>query len=253
MGGILDRYLNRKVLARWQRAGQQADSSSLSELRRQRDNARQLRAQLDRLIQRADARLTRPLIGSSQFPRPLGTDWSWRPDLWRGPLARQGLASAPRKAALDGQVTLFHDCDLAEIVLRQTRNRRDNDLAPYSLMAEVLEFNGSFLSLSIELPSDGATGLTGQHLMRIDTVIEAERPIAGFVRLNIQHGPNTEQVLRELDMSTDAVSVDFDLAHLELNERRIEKVWLDVIFNNPAMNRITLRDLTFCRHHRADM
>lgn len=253
MGGILDRYLNSKVLSRWRQAGQQADSAALPVLRRQRDSARQLRAQLDRLIQQADARLTRPLIGSSQFPRPLGTDWSWRPDLWRGPLARPGLASAPRKAVMDKQVTLFHDCDLAEIVLRQIRNRRDNDLAPYSLMAEVLEFNGSFLSLSIELPTEGATGLTGQHLMRVDTVIEAERPLAGFARLNIQHGPNTEQVLRELDVSALVISVDFDLAHLALNERRIEKVWLDVIFNNPAMNRITLRDLTFCRHHRADM
>ena len=253
MGRILDRFLNRKALSYWRQARQRADQATLPELRRQRDSARRLRVQLDSLIQKADGRLVRPLIGSSQFPRPLSTDWSWRPDFWSGPLAQPGIASAPRKAGIGGQVTLFHDCDLAENAVRQVRNRRDKDLAPFSLMIEVFAFQGSFMSLSIELPPAAGAGLTRQHLMRIGATIEAERPLAGFARLNIQHGPNTEQALRELDMTTTDVSVDFDLAHLSLNERRIEKVWLDLIFDNPVMNRITLRDLTFCRHHRADM
>lgn len=253
MGGILDRYLNRKVLSFWRRAAHVADHAPTPGLRRQRDAARRLRFQLDRFIQKADARLIRPEIGSSQFPTPVGTDWTWRPDLWRSPLPRPGVASASRKTAIDGQATLFHDCDLMEITARQIRNRRDNDLSPFSLVIEVLDFQGSFLSVSTELPLAGAQGLTRQHLMRVDAVLNAERPVAAFARLNIQHGPNTEQVLRELDASLPTVSMDFDLAHLSLNERRIEKVWLDLIFDNPAMNRIVVRDLTFCRHHRADM
>ncbi len=253
MNRILDRYLNGKVLARWQRASQLAGDAALPDLRVQRDNARKLNQVLNQLLRKADGRLTRPLIGSAQFPKPQGTDWSWRPDVWREPLDRPGLASAPRKAKMDGQVTLFHDCNLAEISLRQVRNRRDSDLAPFGLALEVFNFAGSFVSLSIELPADAAKDLTRQHLMRVDAAITAERPTEIYTRLNIQHGPNAEQVLRELDLPNRSSSVDFDLAHLQLNERRIEKLWLDVIIQNPAMNRFDLRDLTFCRHHRADL
>lgn len=253
MGKLLNRYVQRETLKRWRDAAQQADQMSLPELRRQRDEARQLRKHLDQLTQAADGRLVQPLIGSNQFPRPLGTDWSWRPYLWKRPSSQIGFASAARKTRMDAQVTLFHDCDRSEIAIRQVRNQRDKDLAPFSTAIEIFDFRGSFLSLSIELPADAAAGLTGQHLMRIDAVVECERPALVFARLNIQHGPNTEQVLRELDLSRPEAAVDFDLAHLHLNERRIEKLWLDLILEQPAMNKVVLRDLTFCRHHRADL
>ncbi len=253
MGRFLDRYIQRKALERWQRTVQQSDRLALPELRRQRDDARRLRGKLEQAIQKADGRLIQPLIGATQFPKPLGTDWSWRPDLWRTPLRRKGIASAPRRAQMDGQVILFHDCSQVEIGLQQIRNRRDKDLAPFSLAVEVFDFQGSFLSLSIDLPTDAASDLSRQHLMRVDTMVECERSTVVFARLNIQHGPNTEQVLRELDLSTPAVTVDFDLAHLNVNERRIEKLWLDLIIDQPAMNRVVFRDLTFCRYHRADL
>ncbi|NVO56268.1 hypothetical protein HW561_10755 [Rhodobacteraceae bacterium B1Z28] len=253
MGRILDRFIHRKVLGRWGKAAQQAADAPQSQLRLQRDQARSLRMHLDRLVHVADGRLARPQIGSAQFPKPVGTDWSWRPDLWRGPLARPGIASASRKATIDQQVTLFHDCPQSEIAVRQIRNRKEGDLAPFSLALEVFSFEGSFLSLSIELPNEAAQDLTRQHLMRIDALIDSERATDVFARLNIQHGPNTEQVLRKMDLSASSNVVDFDLAHLPLNERRIEKIWLDLIYDSPRMNRIVLRDLTFCRHHRADL
>ncbi len=253
MGKYLDRYIQHKSLGRWRRAAQRSDQIALPELRRQRDEARQLRGQLEQVIQKADGRLTKPLIGASQFSRPLGTDWSWRPDLWRTPLTRRGIAPASRKERLDAQVTLFHDCSQADIGMQQIRNRRDKDLAPFSMVVEAFDFQGSFLSLSVELPTEAATRLTRQHLMRVETMIESERPTVLFARLNIQHGPNAEQVLRELDLSAPSTAVDFDLAHLDLNERRIEKLWLDLIIEEPRMNRVVFRDLTFCRYHRADL
>lgn len=253
MGRILDQFIHRRVLGRWRKAAAQAAQAPVAELRQQRDQARSLRAHLDRLIHEAEGRLAFPQIGSTQFPRPTGTDWSWRPDLWRGPLAQPGIASAPRKAVIDGQVNLFHDCPRSEIALRQLRNTHEGDLAPFGLAIEVFGFDGSFLSLSIALPEDGAQGLTRQHLMRVDTLIDSEQANGVFARLNIRHGPNTEQVLRQMDLSGPSNAVDFDLAHLPLNERRIERVWLDLIFENPRMNRLVLRDLTLCRHHRADL
>ncbi|MGV6803607.1 MAG: DUF6478 family protein [Ruegeria sp.] len=253
MGRLLDRYFNRAVLNRWRRAARQAEHASLPILRLQRDQARHLRTQLDKLIQVADSRLIRPLIGSRQFPKPLGTDWSWRPDLWRGPLPVPGYASIQRKTQLDGQIAVFHDCPLAEIGTRQIRNTREKDLAPFGLSLDVFSFQGSFLSVSVELPPDATRDLTRQHMMRASITIDSERQAEVFARLNIQHGPNTEQVLRKLETTKGFPVVDFDLAHLNLNERRIEKMWLDVIFEHPDMNRIVLRDVTLCRHHRADM
>ncbi len=253
MGRILDRYFHRTVLARWRKAAQMAAEAPKAQLRRQRDRARALRVHLTHLIHTADMRLSDPQIGSAQFPKPVGTDWSWRPDLWRWPLGTPGLASPQRKATIDDQVTLFHDCPQAEIAVRQNRNRHHNDLAPFSLSVEVFGFDGTFLSLSIALPMDVAQDLTLQHLIRLDTLIDSEQTTGVFARLNIRSGPNTEQVVRKLDLSHSSQSVDLDLAHLPLNEKRIERLWLDLIVEHPGMNSITLRDLTFCRRHRADL
>ena len=87
--------------------------------------------------------------------------------------------------------------------------------------------------------------------MRIDGIIESEKPIEIFARLNIQHGPNTEQIVRELDLGEKNIVVEFDLAYSKLNEKRIGKIWLDLIFEAPDLNQIILRDLTFSRHRRA--
>lgn len=252
MGRILDRYIQGKVLSRWRKLAEEAQTTPLSLLRRQREHARTLRKHLDQVIHAADDRLTRPQIGSERFSKPIGTDWSWRPDLWRRPLARTGVASAPRKTRIDDQVTLFHDCRHSEIAVRQNRNGQERDLAPFSLSVEVFSFDGSFLSLSVEFPAEASRDLTGQHLFKMDALIDFERHAEIFARLNIQHGPNTEQVLRQLDMSGGESPLDFDLAHLSLNEKRIQKIWLDLIFDKPSMNRFVLRDLTICRHHRAD-
>ena len=73
-----------------------------------------------------------------------------------------------------------------------------------------------------------------------------------FARLNLQHGPNTEQMVREMPVNDGRAIAEFDLAYTSVNERRLEKVWLDLIFEGPQMNQVILRDLTFSRRQRAD-
>lgn len=223
----------------------------LSLLRTRRNQARALRAHLDHLIHVADGRLALPMIGTSYFPRPQGTDWAWRPELWRGPLPVPGLSSAPSRSSLGDEVTLFHDCSVSELTLRQLRNQREADLAPYGLRMDVFKFDGSFLSLVVDLPTEAVTGLTRTHLLRVNTIIETEKPLEIFARLNIRHGPNTEQIVRELPLNEADVLVEFDLAYTKLNEKRIERMWLDLILEAPEMNQVILRDLTFSRYLRA--
>ncbi|MEM9552430.1 MAG: DUF6478 family protein, partial [Pseudomonadota bacterium] len=142
---MIDHFLHLRSLRWWRRAAKGADRADLSNLRQQRQRARQLRNQIDRVLHIADGRLSLPMIGSSAFPRPHGTDWAWRPDLWRGPLPVPGMSSVETSSKLGDEVTLFHDCKISELTLRQLRNARAEDLAPYGLRMDVFKFDGSFL------------------------------------------------------------------------------------------------------------
>jgi hypothetical protein len=87
----------------------------------------------------------------------------------------------------------------------------------------------------------------------MEVIVEVEKPLEIFARLNVRHGPNTEQIVRELPLSDDKIMVEFDLAYTKLNEKRVEAMWIDLIFEGPEMNQVTLRDLTFSRNPRAEL
>ncbi len=250
---FIDGIVHRAALRRLKKAADGAREADLRALRQQRSQARQMKARIDEFLHVADNRLAMPLIDNQSVPRPHGTDWGWRPELWSGPLPIRGLSSVQSKSMLGREATLFHDCMQSEITLRQLRNTREANLAPFGLRLDVLRFTGSYLSLAVDLPEEAAQGLKRRHLIRLETIIEMEKPIEIFARLNIKHGPNTEQLVREMPLHQDDVMIEFDLAYTKLNEKRVEKLWLDIIFEGPQMNQITLRDLTFSRRPRAEL
>jgi len=251
--GLLDKSLHGGVMRRWSRLADEASGMRLSRLRQVRARALELRQVLDRVLFVADGRLTLPLIGSNAFQKPLHSDWAWRPQLWRGPIFPPGVAAAQTKQTFGEEVTLFHDCRISELTVRQVRNTRESDLAPFGLRMDVFNFDGSFLSLVVDLPDEAVHGLKRKHLIRLNTIVETEKPLEIFARLNIRHGPNTEQLVRELPLGQDQIMVEFDLAYTKLNEKRVERVWLDLIFEGPSMNQVTLRDVTFSRRPRAEL
>ncbi|MCV2881667.1 DUF6478 family protein [Actibacterium sp. XHP0104] len=250
---LVDRLLQKRVLRRWTRAADRAGDLPLHQLRGQRARARALRRQIDRLIHVADARLTLPMIGSSVVRRPMGSDWAYRPQLWAGPLDAPGAAAVETKTAFGDEVTVFHDCAVSELTVRQVRNTRETDLAPFGLRMDVFRFDGSFLSLVVGLPQAGVNGLGRRHVVRMDAIVEMEKPLEIFARLNVRHGPNTEQIVRELPLKAQEVFVEFDLAYTKLNEKRVEAMWVDLIFEGPEMNQVILRDVTFSRRPRAEL
>lgn len=248
-----DALLHRRALRRWGQAAQKAGREELETLREQRSRSRQLQTKLAELAHVADNRLALPRIGSNSFQRPGGTLWAWRPQLWRGPLAKKGMASVANKTPIGDEIAVYHDCKISELTIRQLRNTREEDLAPFGLRLDVFRFDGSFLSLALELPKQACQGMQRRHLVRLNAIIEVEKPLEIFARLNIKHGPNTAQVVVELPLGEKEVEVEFDLAYSDLNEKRIEKMWLDLIFEGAEMNQIILRDLTFCRYPRAEI
>ncbi len=250
--GWLSRMSYRAIVKGASRSLRHARRSPLSELRDVQDQVHIARLLVSELYTLAERRLALPVLWSDKFPRPRGTDWSWRPELWRGPLHERGIVADSPSNVLSHEVALFHDCNAAEVLLRQVRNTGEADLAAFGLVIEVFQFSGSYLSTAITLPAEACQGLLKRHLVRVDTVIDMESPREIYARLNIQHGPNVEQLVRELPKSG-SQTIEFDLAYSDLNEKRIEKIWLDLIFDRPHMNRIVVRDLTFCRYPRAEL
>jgi hypothetical protein len=249
---LADRLLQRRMLRVWTRAARTAESQSLSRLKSLRLRARQLRRRLDQVLFVADARLTLPLIGANAIARPLNCDWAYRPALWRGPVQPPGQSGVPSRTAVGDEATLYHDCQISELTYRQVRNTREHDIAPFGLRLDVFRFDGSFLSLVIDVPAEAAQGLQRRHLVRLTAIVETEKKIEIFARLNVRHGPNTEQIVRELPLGDEEVAVEFDLAYTKLNEKRVERLWLDLIFEGPEMNQIVLRDITLTRRPRAE-
>lgn len=249
----LDRLKQRARLAHWRAVAARSPAMGLAEVRQLRADARAVRRAVDQVLDLADSRLALPLVGSQAMHRPPMTDWSWRPHLWRLPLAPQGHAPAPARTVLDGEAAVFHDCRDSEIIVRQVRNRQESDLAAFGLMIEALGFDGGFLSLSVRLPAEAVAGLGHRHLIRVDLAADCERPQKALVWLNIEHGPNTDRAAFEVGLDSGERTAEFDLAHVAFDERRVGKMWVDVFFGDPRMNRVLLRDLTFSRRPRAEL
>ena len=247
----LDDLAHRRLLRRWSRAGAQAPKLDYPTLRQLRSQANGLRRRLDRVIHVADHRLTRPRLGSNAISAPAGSEWTWRPEIWMGPLTHPGSADIGPQTAIGDEATLFHNCHRPELAFRQTRNRRDEDLAPFGLMFEIFGFDGSFLSLALSLPQQAAKDLRRDHIVQVDADIDTEAPCPITARLNIRHGPNCEQITQELPIGPGRKCAEFDLAYAKLNEKRIEAAWLDIFFDQPKMNCIKMHDVTFSRRLRA--
>lgn len=257
MAGRISQFLEgwhqRRTEERWTRLAEAAPRLESFELRALRAEARGMRRQLDRMLQVADARLSLPALGSGLPQMPLGTDWAWRPDAWRGALPEPGAVCAGDRTALGEGLALYHDCPLGEVVVRQLRNSDPEGRAPYGLALDVFGFRGSFLSLAVNLPAAAVEGLKARHLVRAELVIDSDRPVKAFARLNIKHGPNLAQPVSALPEEGREKLAEFDLAYADLNDKRIERAWLDVILNDAAMTRIVIRDVVVSRRPRAEL
>ena len=248
---LLDRLSFRATQRRWAKAVRELEDMDLVSLRQMRNAGRNLRSHIDQVITHAEDRLAVSAMGGDRIRSPHTSDWAWRPSVWRAGLKRPGIAGAETMAKLGDDVSVFHDCSRSELTLRQIRNHREEDLAPYGLQMDVFRFDGSFLSIVLDLPAQAMEGLNRTHIIQIDCLVDLERPIEIFARLNIKNGPNTEQIVCELPTGENRAVVEFDLAYSNLNERRVEKAWLDMIFEGPEMNQVNLRDLTMSRRVRS--
>lgn len=177
--------------------------------------------------------------------------WVWRPDLWATQSKLPGLSGADSGSRLGPHVALFHDCPLRDITLRQSPATAPDAPSPFQVALDVLRFDGSYLSLALELPEQTARSLTKSHILTLNIDLVAEHPLDIFARINLQSGPNVEKIVQDLTQGPAAHNLTFDLAYVPLAPAGVSKAWLDLIFDGPAFNQVVLRDLVVRRAPRA--
>jgi hypothetical protein len=181
---------------------------------------------------------------------PPHRDWTWRPALWRAPVSPSAWDASGAATDLAEGLRLFHDCPLGEIGVRQVRG----DAPPYALALDVFAFRGSYLSLAVDLPDAGQTGLRLRHVLRLDLRLASERPSEVYARLNLAQGTSTARIVRAVAVPPHgAACADFDLAAVKLDLTRVAKVWIDLIFDSPAANAFVISDLHLSRTPRAEV
>jgi hypothetical protein len=188
------------------------------------------------------------------LPRPLHCDWAWRAGPWREALSPPRAEAVETGSTIGTDVSLHHDGTASHVAYAQSA--RSGGMAPFALTVQSPGFDGSYLSLAVDLPAGVRNGLRQTHLIGLHLALIAARPPELFFRLNIQHGPNLTQatvaVPAELQRP-DGALVEFDLAYHPFNERRVEQIWCDVILGGDALSEVTLVDACFTRRPRAAM
>lgn len=226
-------------------------SENADALRDRRDAAHAARADADRAARQAEAGLRS--LQAAPAPAPAGALWAYRPLSWTHatlPAAHVGPANGTE---ISPDLALFHDCPLAEITLRQTLSMR---MAParFALSLDTLRFRGSFLSLVLSLPGDQVAGIGLRDVLRLTVDVEMSATTRLYGRLNVQQGPNAAQMLAEFPPTEgNPTEVAFDLAYGDLRDLPVERIWIDLMVEEPAMRRLSFRDLILSRHTRAEL
>lgn len=253
----LDRITRERGHRAWTKLAQSRQNLGVASRRRLRDDAISLRRKLDLFLMRTDRHAELAAVSLDALHLPVGTDWRWRPVFLSARLRPSGIAAPENGERLEDAAAVWHDCGERALILEQIPNVRATDLSPFGLRMEVFGFSGSYLSLSIDLPDAVLVGLTQNHILRLETGIAIEREMNVYARLNVANGPNTEQVLHPLSGLSPQQHgqqhvCEFDLAYTQMNDRRLEKIWIDLIFEASYMNALEIRELFVSRHQRAD-
>lgn len=249
---MLTKITDRRARRRWARAESAAETLDPIALKDLHSEANRLSRRLNRVLQVAEARLKAPPRAPANLSRATHTDWEWRPALWTMPIKPSGIVEVATGSRVGPDATIFHDCNRREITLHQSRTE-DAVGSNFAATIEVLSFEGSYLSLALDLPSDALNGLSRHHIIRLNVALRCERPLHVYARLNLRHGPNVDRVTAKFADDSSLQTLEFDLASTCFDETRLNRAWLDVIFETPSMNRMTLESVSLNRRHRADI
>lgn len=181
------------------------------------------------------------------FQIPPKTQWGFTPKLQDG-IGRDGISGKILTGTSLGQhVTLHYEGEGVSFTIQ-----RPEDYGT-GLVFEFGEFVGDYFSLAFELPRSGVLALGRQDLLRLNLRSHASEPIKAYARLNLCHGPNTEQIVRMIDVGAGESFTEFDIFYTDFEQKRATSAWIDLIINEPAYKVITLEEVVILRRARASL
>ncbi len=181
------------------------------------------------------------------FHVPPKTQWGFTPSL-QSAITQDGISgNILTGTALGPHVTLHHGGDGAQFSIQQP------DDYGTGLAFEFGDFTSDFFSLAFEIPLEGVLNLGCQDLLRFVLRTQATAPFEAYVRLNLCHGPNTEQVVRMINIGAGESFAEFDIFYTDYEQKRAASAWIDLIINDPAQKWITLEEVVILRRARASL
>jgi len=250
---ILENLLERRAVRRWDRLIEATRTAGPARLRRLKRFADTIAPRVNAIDTITRERLSSAKNGNAFKGLPVTTDWADHPDIWDRAMLRGGLIARKSPTRLDDRVAVFHDCKTPSLTVRQVQEPYADGQSRRGLQFDIYDFDGSFLSVVIQAADGMVSGLSNNHVLRVTANISSERHIHANLRLNLKHGPNTEQIEKALDVSGRVAKAEFDLAYLTFNETRVGQIWFDLFLDSDPMNMIRIHSLTLSRHTRADI
>jgi len=246
-----DRRVRTRAIEQWRSLGKNISGRSLSDLLKLRSDAYRAIDVIEAFTQTATVEIGGHLSRDVEIRKSKNADWAWRPEVFfqKGCVAPQ--INPASGVGVGSNISLHHNASACSMILKQVTTLKSTSLAPFDIALEVFDFDGSFLSLSLDLPETAMHSLSNQNIFEMEFRLTSEQQLPIFARINVKHGPNVEEQIKELSHQHENFTVEFDLGYMDLNEHRLEKVWIDLIFDDAQMNRIVLHDLTVCRRLRA--
>ncbi|QPH52952.1 DUF6478 family protein [Pontivivens ytuae] len=247
--GLWGVILTRLTAGLWTRRLTRAEGVEAKVLRRWRAQSRRLLRLTRTLDELATRRLNGPVSTSAVIEVPPDATMVFRPALLATAQEPAGHAGPASNTAVAPGVTLFHDMPRADALIRQ----RPGPDGRHACEIELWGGGGSFLSLALALPEAEAQATRREDLIRLAYDIGAEHPTEIFARLNLSHGPNVEEVVRQVDLRAGTNWLEFDVFYTDFEPERVNEIWIDLMFDPRTANRITLRDILILRRPRLSL
>lgn len=108
----------------------------------------------------------------------------------------------------------------------------------------IYQFLGSYLSVAAALATDHRRNLGPGRALMATLSVDSTRALTVFLRLNLQAGDERQTLYETIVVEAGKRVVSFDLDAIRLPFDQIGAVWLDVIFSEPEMTEILLRDIS---------
>jgi hypothetical protein len=247
---LIDRFTARRM-SRWlSRMSEGADRADALDLRAQRQELRRLLRQGQDVLEQLD---DQALEAQQTVVVRAGSDWVWRPRLWMAPLETANSVVTGGALKLANEIAVYSDGGNNQVVARQTRNLSGGDATLFGLKIEMFGFSGSYVSVVLDLPPSVARGLTQKHILSAAFTLTAEVDVQCFAVLNLESGPNKERLVEGYRPSDRQLEIGFDLGKTNFDPNRLERLWLEIIFEPKGMNCVWLRDMSLHRSLRREI